>query len=111
MEVRIDQAKSSTGSTGMYSWMWLQGSESTLMYCVEVILEKWAYSASMATQALSAKYKYKYKDNFEMNISSYKETDSSAHLVRYQNKQAQIKDEQDFTLLDQLNLKMIIDWG
>ena len=42
------------------------------MYCVEVILEKWAYSASMATQALSAKYKYKYKDNFEMNISSIK---------------------------------------
>ena len=72
MEVRIDQAKSSTGSTGMYSWMWIQGSESTLMYCVEVILEKWAYSASMATQALSTKYKYKYKDNFKMNISSYK---------------------------------------
>ena len=72
------------------------------MYCVEVILEKWAYSASMATQALSAKYKYKYKDNFKMNISSYKETNSSVHLFMYQNKQAQIKDEQDCILLQSL---------
>ena len=37
------------------------------------------------------------KGNFKKDINSYKETDSSAHLVRYQNKQAQIKDEQDFS--------------